>query len=40
MWDIADAQLYFSDKLWPDFTREDFTKAIEEYQRRQRRFGK
>ena len=39
MWDIADAQLYFSNKLWPDFTVEDFKKAVEEYGRRQRRFG-
>ncbi len=39
MWDIADAQMYFSDKSWPDFTANDFKKAIQEYSRRQRRFG-
>jgi undecaprenyl diphosphate synthase len=39
MWDVADAQLYFSDKLWPDFTAEDFRAAIEEYGNRQRKFG-
>ena len=39
MWDIADTQLYFSNKLWPDFTADDFKKAIKEYNRRQRRFG-
>lgn len=39
MWDVADAQLYFSDKLWPDFTAEDFKAAIGEYGNRQRKFG-
>ena len=39
MWDIADAQLYFTDKFWPDFTTEDFEKAIENYSKRGRRFG-
>lgn len=39
MWDIADSQLYFLDKLWPDFTTGDFKKAVEEYSQRQRRFG-
>lgn len=39
MWDIADAQLYFSDKLWPDFTIQDFKEAIDEYSQRQRKFG-
>ncbi len=39
MWDIADCQLYFSDKSWPDFTVDDFKKAIQEYSKRQRRFG-
>jgi len=40
MWDTADAQLYFTDTLWPDFDRQEFIKAIEEYNRRERRFGK
>jgi tritrans,polycis-undecaprenyl-diphosphate synthase [geranylgeranyl-diphosphate specific] len=39
MWDVADAQLYFSDKFWPEFTPEDFQKAIEDYSKRGRRFG-
>jgi len=39
MWDVADAQLHFSDKLWPDFTAEDFRAAVEEYGNRQRKFG-
>ena len=39
MWDTADAQLYFSDKLWPDFTAADFREAIEDYTKRRRRYG-
>ncbi len=39
MWDTADSQLYFSDKLWPEFTGEDFKAAIEEYRNRIRKFG-
>jgi len=40
MWDIANAQLYFSEKLYPDFDIAQFGGAIEEYGRRQRRLGK
>ena len=40
MWDTANAQLYFSEKLWPDFGESDFREAIEDYVRRGRRFGK
>lgn len=40
MWDTANAQLYFSKELFPDFNEEKFEEAIEEYGRRQRRFGK
>lgn len=39
MWETADSQLFFSDKNWPDFTKEDFRLAVEEYGRRQRKFG-
>lgn len=39
MWDISDAQLYFIDKLWPDFGRNDLIKVIEDYSRRERRLG-
>jgi undecaprenyl diphosphate synthase len=35
----AYAELYFSPKLWPDFTRQDLLKAIADFQRRRRRFG-
>ncbi len=40
MWDTANAQLFFSNKLWPDFRREDLIEAIEDYSKRERRFGK
>ncbi len=40
LWQIAYAELYFSPKLWPDFTKDDFFEAIVEYQNRERRFGK
>ncbi|MFD1256457.1 isoprenyl transferase [Mucilaginibacter terrae] len=39
LWQIAYAELYFTDKLWPDFRREDFYEAILDYQKRERRFG-
>ena len=40
MWQLEYGELYFTDTLWPDFTPEEFAKAIIEYQKRQRRFGK
>ncbi len=40
LWQIAYAEFYFTDVLWPDFRKEDFFKAIIEYQNRDRRFGK
>ena len=39
-WQSAYSELYFSPKLWPEFTEEDLKEAIVEYQSRQRRFGK
>lgn len=39
LWQSAYTELYFTDKLWPDFTEETFADAIEAYQVRQRRFG-
>jgi undecaprenyl diphosphate synthase len=39
MWDTADSQYYFTDTLWPDFTPEEFQKAIEIYSKTERRFG-
>ena len=40
MWDTANAQLHFSEKLWPDFNEQNFREAIEDYAKRGRRFGK
>lgn len=40
LWQIAYSELYFTDRLWPDFTVEDFYEAIFNYQHRERRFGK
>ena len=40
LWQIAYAEMYFTDLLWPDFKREDFMKALDDYQKRERRFGK
>ena len=40
LWQIAYSELYFTDTLWPDFSKEDLEKAILDYQSRERRFGK
>ncbi|QCX53305.1 isoprenyl transferase [Elizabethkingia sp. JS20170427COW] len=40
LWQIAYAELQFLDILWPDFTREEFFKAIVRYQNKERRYGK
>ncbi len=40
LWQIAYAELYFTDVLWPDFNKEEFYEAILNYQSRERRFGK
>jgi len=40
LWQIAYAELYFTDVLWPDFKEEDLFEAIINYQKRERRFGK
>jgi undecaprenyl diphosphate synthase len=40
LWQIAYAEFYFTDVLWPDFNEEDLYKAIISYQKRERRFGK
>jgi undecaprenyl diphosphate synthase len=39
LWQIAYAELYFTEKLWPDFRREDLFEAIVDFQKRERRFG-
>jgi len=40
LWQISYCELYFTKVLWPDFKRKHFIKAIDEYQKRNRRFGK
>lgn len=39
LWQLAYSELYFTQKLWPDFRREDLFEAIIDYQKRERRFG-
>jgi undecaprenyl diphosphate synthase len=40
LWQMAYAELYVTDTLWPDFDRTEFHKALQDYQQRHRRFGK
>ena len=40
LWQIAYAELYFTDELWPEFDKQSLHKAILSYQKRERRFGK
>jgi undecaprenyl diphosphate synthase len=40
LWQVAYTELYVTDTLWPDFGKKELLKAIEEYHKRQRRFGK
>lgn len=39
LWQIAYSEIYITDKYWPEFSKEDFCRAIIEYQSRERRFG-
>lgn len=39
LWQLAYAELYFTPKMWPEFGGEDLVEAVQEYQRRERRFG-
>ena len=39
LWQLAYSEFYFTDVLWPDFTKEELAKAIEYYNGRDRRFG-
>lgn len=39
LWQVAYSELIFTETLWPDFHKEDFLKTLEDYQRRERRFG-
>ncbi len=40
MWLVAHSQLYFTERLWPDFKEQEFNAAIEEFASRERRLGK
>ena len=40
LWQLAYAEFYFAEVLWPDFRKDDFYHAILSYQKRERRFGK
>jgi undecaprenyl diphosphate synthase len=40
LWQLAYTELYFTEILWPDFSKEEFYKAIIDFQKRERRFGK
>jgi undecaprenyl diphosphate synthase len=40
LWQLSYAELYFTDKYWPEFTEREFRKAIQDYQKRERRYGK
>ena len=40
LWQMAYAELYFTEILWPDFRKENLFDAIIDYQNRERRFGK
>ena len=39
LWQLSYSEIYITKKYWPDFTRDEFAKAIEDYQSRERRFG-
>lgn len=40
MWDVAEARLYFTETLWPDFSPEEFRKALDYYAKTEQRHGK
>jgi len=40
LWQLAYAELYFTDTLWPDFNSTALKRAIESFQQRERRFGR
>ena len=40
LWQLAYAELYFSDTLWPDFSKEELLRIISDFQQRERRFGR
>lgn len=40
LWQSSYSEFYFTNKLWPEFTKEEYQKSIDEYNKRHRRFGK
>lgn len=40
LWQLAYSEFYFTDVPWPDFTKDELVKAVEEYNHRHRRFGR
>ena len=40
LWQLAYTELYFTEKLWPDFDRDAFDQALKSYRQRERRFGR
>jgi undecaprenyl diphosphate synthase len=40
LWQVAYAEFYFTETLWPDFGKDEFYNAIIDFQKRERRFGK
>ena len=40
LWQISYAEIYVTPKFWPEFTKEEFQKAIDDYRKRERRFGR
>lgn len=40
LWQIAYAEIYVTDTLWPDFGKDELIEILKDYQRRERRFGK
>ncbi len=40
LWNLAYTELYFTDVCWPDFTKEELLRAIEDFSRRKRKFGR
>ncbi len=39
LWQLSYAEFYFTEKMWPDFTKEEFIKALESFEQRERRYG-
>ena len=40
LWQIAYSEIYVTDTLWPDFSKDEYIRILKDFQRRERRFGK